>query len=296
MEEDKTKNNYEVKSGFVETLAGDMADVLQNDREGLVKKIIHGEEEHEKEKINLSPESKKNKLFMFAGIVLILLAFITLSFFIFNQSPNTVPVEQQFVPLIFNDQSIYIEVSALTKEELARSVLNEIDATKMKAGGLKGIYLTENKQIVGLRKFIVLTKGSFVPDSNTLFVSDNFMMGVVNTPASPGPETGAGFFILLKVRSNTDIFESLRTWEKNMLTDLHSFLGISVNSGTNYLFTKSFADGIVENKNARMLYDKDGRLILMYIFADDNSVIITDKNFAAHEIMLRLAGSQKAKQ
>ena len=35
---------------------------VENDKEGLIKKIIHGEEEHEREKINLSPESKKNKI------------------------------------------------------------------------------------------------------------------------------------------------------------------------------------------------------------------------------------------
>ena len=54
----------EIKHKFVETYAEDMAKVIENDNSGLIKKIIHNEEEHEIEKINLSPESRKNKFFI----------------------------------------------------------------------------------------------------------------------------------------------------------------------------------------------------------------------------------------
>jgi hypothetical protein len=157
---------------------------------------------------------------------------------------------------------------------------------------LEGIYLTENKQNIGLRRFISLIKSNFIPGDNTLFVNDNFLMGVVNNQADTAALAGRGFFILLKVRSNADIFDAMRAWEKNILTDLRGFLGINIESDTNYLFSKNFEDGIVENKNARILYNRDGKLVLMYIFADDNSVVITDSQATAHEVMLRLAGSQ----
>jgi len=98
------------------------------------------------------------------------------------------------------------------------------------------------------------------------------------------------------VRSATDIFDSLRTWEPNILTDLHGFLGTKIGSDTSYLFTKDFTDSIIENKNARILYDNNNNIILMYIFADDNSVIITDSENAAHEIILRLASAQTISQ
>ena len=78
-----------------------------------------------------------------------------------------------------------------------------------------------------------------------------------------------------------------------MLSDLAPFLSVNISRETNYLFTKDFEDGIVNNKNARILYDKNKKAVLMYIFADDNSVIITDTENAAREIMLRLASSKK---
>src|ERR1035437_6836554 len=277
MEKDEKINSV------VRTYTEDMAEVLENDTQGLVKKIIHGAKEHEQERENLSPESKKNKFFMIVSILLIVLAVITLSFFILkNNVSNTVPVLKQFVPIIFNDQSTYIEVSALNRDEIIQTVLNEVNATKAQVGGVEGIYLTENKQMIGLRRFIALITSSFIPGDNTLFVNDNFLMGAVNND----------FFILLKVRSTADVFNSLRLWEPKLLTDLHGFFGIDVSSGTSYLFKKEFQDGIVENKNARILYDSNGKIVMMYIFADDNSVIITGSQEAAHEIVLRLASGQ----
>jgi len=287
------EKNEKMENKIVQTYAEDVAKVIENDTGGLIKKIIHGEEEHEAEKKNLSPESKKNKFFMFISILILFLALATLSFFLFRKDINTVEVEKQFVPIIFSDQSTYLEVFGLNKDEIAQIVLNEVNTTKVNIGGVEGIYLTENKRVVGLRRFISLIKGNFVPGDNTLFINDNFLMGAVLVGLKSTSPTAGDFFMLLKVRSTADIFDALRAWEGKMLSDLRGFLGINLSSDTKYLFTKDFEDGIVENKNARLLYDKDGKLVVMYIFADDNSVIITNTPNVAHEIMLRLAGSQK---
>lgn len=287
------EKDNKIKNVMVETYAEDMAKVLENDTEGLVKKIIHGEEEHEAEKKNLSPESKKNKLFMFIGLLLVGLSLLTLSFFFFKKDINTAPVEKQFVPIIFNDKITFLEVLGFKKDEITQAVLNQINITKVKTDGIEGIYPTENKQIIGLRRFISIIKSSFAPDANPLLVDDNFLMGVVNSKAGDVRMTGEGFFILLKVRSTADIFDALRAWEGKMFFDLHGFLGINISNETSYLLTKDFEDGIVENKNARILHNKDGKIVLMYVFADENSVIITNSQLAVHEIMLRLASASK---
>jgi hypothetical protein len=281
------------KNVMVETYAEDMASVIGGGaEEGLIKKIIHGEEENEKEKKNQSPETKKNKVFMILGVLFLVIALATVSFLILTRRASTVPVAPSFTPIIFSDRSVSLEISGLKKDDIEKTVLNEVNATPVNAGGLEGIYLTENKQPVGLRSFITLIGSVFAPSTNPLFVEDNFLLGVVKNQSDITPTSGTGFFILLKVRSSTDIFDSLRAWEPTMLTDLHGFLGVNEGSDTSYLFTKDFEDGIVENKNARILYDNSGNVVLMYIFADDNSVIVTDSDNAAHEIVLRLSAGQ----
>jgi hypothetical protein len=291
---EKMEQDKEIKNRIVETYAGDMAEVIENNEEGPIKKIIYGEEKHEEEKENLSPESKKNKLFMFAGFLLLSVALITLFYFLlFDRDIGTVEVEQQFTPIIFNDKSTFLEVFGLKKEEITQAVLNQINATEVKNEGIEGIYLTENKQIIGLRRFISLINGNFVPGNNPLFIGDNFLLGVVNvgitSPETPRP----GFFILLKMRATTDIFDTLRIWEGKMFSDLYRFLGINLSKDTNYLLTKEFQNEVIENKNARVLYDREGKIVIMYIFANDNSVIVSNSKAAAHEIMLRLTSAQK---
>lgn len=292
MEENKKENK------IVQTYAEDMARVIGDNTQGLVKKIIHGEEEHEEEKKNLSPTSKKNKVFMLVGSLLLFLSLVTLAYFIFfKKDASTVSVEQQFVPIIFTDKNSFLEVSGFNKDEITQTVFNQVSNTKVKIGGIEGVYLTENKQIVGLRKFISFIKSTFSPDANSLLVSDNFLMGVVNDPiedvSSATVSTTKDFFILIKIRSIADIFDTMRAWENKMFYDLHGFFGINISSSTNYLLTKDFENNVIENKNARILYDKDGQIVLSYLFADDNSLIITDSPQATHEIMLRLASAKK---
>ncbi|MFA6177781.1 MAG: hypothetical protein WC694_02730 [Candidatus Paceibacterota bacterium] len=275
---------------IVETFAGDMAEILENDREGLVKKIIHKEKEYEEKKKNFSPESKENKLFMFVSFLFLFFALLILFFFFVKKENNVVQVEKRFTPIIFNDRNTFLEVSELKKEEIAQTVLGEINTTKVKVGGVEGIYLTENKQIIGFRRFLTLIKSNFVSNislsDNTLFFNDNFLLGGVILESK-------NFFILLKVRSFADVFDALHSWEEKMFFDLNGFFGLNLSADTNYLLTKEFQDGIVENKNARILYDKDNKAVLMYVFGDDNSVVISNSQNAVHEIMLRLASAQK---
>src|SRR3989338_5325498 len=75
-EDNKTENK------FVETYAEDMARVIKDDHEGLVKKIIHEQELKDLEKKNFSPESKKNKIYMLTSLAFLFAALTVLSFFV----------------------------------------------------------------------------------------------------------------------------------------------------------------------------------------------------------------------
>jgi hypothetical protein len=286
------ENQTETHVPVVETLAGDMADVIGSGTGTSVKDIIRGAEENDAEKKRLSPKSKENKIFTITGVLFLVLAFATVAFLFYRKNSGTVVIEKQFTPIVFTDQSVPLEISGFKKDEIEQAVLGEINTAKMKTGGVEGIYLTENGQMIGLRKFISLINSHFTPSDNPIFVNDNFLVGFVKNQTSIPATPSTGFFILIKVRSATDIFDSLRTWEPNILTDLHGFLGTKIGSDTSYLFTKDFTDSIIENKNARVLYDKDGNIVVMYIFADDNSVIITDSENAANIVMQRLASGQ----
>ena len=281
------------KNKIVKTYAEDMAEVIKGDREGLIKKIIHGEEEHEQEKRNLSPESRKNRFFMLAGMLLVLLALATLFFFLLNKDISTIEVEKQPMPIIFNDKTSFIEVKGFKKDDIVQMILSAVKNTEVKEGGVEGIYLSSDKKVIGWKEFVTLIKSSFeskAPFSggNDSLVNDNFLLGVVNGETKD-------FFILLKVRSIPDIFDSLRTWENKMFLDLHGFFEVDISPETKYLLTANFEDGVIDNKNARILYTTDRKIVMMYIFTNDTSIIITNTPNATHEIILRLASSKVGK-
>jgi|GEM_PF-566852 len=357
------------KTNLVQTYADDMVKVLQDDRGGTIRQIIHGEEKHEEEKRNLSPESRKNRLLVFVSLLLVLASIGTLSFFYFTKKEIiTVDVPRQFVPLIFNDAVSLIEVSNLKKEEIAKRFFEKLSSTTVKDGGVEGIYLTINKRLIGLRKFLSLIEANLVIGNNTVVVDDNFLIGVVkNAPkkadaasadrvspealavaqgsdvpkeekpddeeeiilsepdvsslyfeeaedeatlleaiqpeelgeieqiSAPSPVFGRGFFMLIKMRSVADIFTTMHAWENKMFSDLHSFIGVGLSPETKFLLTKNFEDSIIENKNARVLYDQNNNIVLMYIFANENSVVITDNEKAAREVIRRLASGRLSK-
>ena len=56
--------NEKKEHQFVQTYAEDMAKVIKSEKGGLIKKIIHGEEQHELERKNMSPALRKNKIFL----------------------------------------------------------------------------------------------------------------------------------------------------------------------------------------------------------------------------------------
>ena len=260
-----------VNTKIIETYADDMARVIEDDKDGLIKKIIHQDEEREAEKKEKSPEAKKNKIFVVVGIVLIASTLAIFSIAISKQKPRTVAIAPQATPLIFTDKSIFLEVAEFSKEKISEALATETKRADIKTGELEGAYLTEGNKVIGLKRFLEITKSNYVVPTSLATgeptVSDNFLLGVVDNG------TGREFFILLKTKSMTDIFASLKTWENKMFSDLYKIFGEDISNNAGYLLTKNFTDGLVGNKNARILYKDNEEIALMYVYVNDNSVV-----------------------
>ncbi|OGI76013.1 hypothetical protein A3C67_01435 [Candidatus Nomurabacteria bacterium RIFCSPHIGHO2_02_FULL_42_19] len=291
MDEEQEQNKIpaptpgKVPDKITETYAEDVAKAIGGSQGEALKKIIHDEEAREAEKRNLFPESRRNKFFMLAGFLLLISSYLLIFFFFPDrEETNEFSVQSESTSIIFNDKTSFIEVANLTKDQIAKMIWDEASNSDVKYEGIEGIYLNANKRIIGLREFITLLKSTLVLDSPEL-VDDNFLLGVYVWEAkSP--------FVLIEIRTLPDIFPSMRAWEDKMFYDLHGLFGLDINADTNYLLTKSFEDGVVENKNARILYGVSGEIILMYVFVDDSHLIIANDLIAVHEITVRLAGSR----
>ncbi len=288
MEEQKPiKKDTVSSSPAVETFTDDMVKVIEDSQGGLIKKIIEEQEKHEVEKVNFSPESKRNRTFVFVSLILILISVSLLAFLFFRERGAVIPIQNTPVrvsSIIYTDKVKLEAVDGLNKDQIVEKIQDEVNQSDLTTGEVERIYPAENAKIIGLRRFVTLLQSTFLAgDLNT--ANDDFILGLVNSDKKE-------LFILLRTRSFVDIFPALKAWENKMFYDLHSLLGIELNSTNGALLTRNFEDGFVENKNARIIYDDSGNIVLMVVFADDRSVIISSSRNAVHEVMLRLASSQ----
>ncbi len=176
----KNKDDNKLKSKIIKTYTQDMAKAIENDKGGLIKKIIHEDEKHKDRSRNLSPKSRKNKVFMFISIILIFLSLFVLIFLVFlKKKINTVSIKPQFSSIIFTDQTNFEAIDGLKKNQIEKSISNQISNSKIKIGEVEGIYLTENKKIIGFRRFVTLLESSLNLDKANL-INNHFLLGVVN--------------------------------------------------------------------------------------------------------------------
>ncbi|MCF7833971.1 MAG: hypothetical protein K9L98_01545 [Candidatus Pacebacteria bacterium] len=268
----------------IETFTDDMVRVLEHEKGGLIKKIIHEEEERDLQKKNLSPESTKNKIFMLIGLFLIIGATGAVFASVFlKENVFTAIVDTQFTPIIFTDKTTFLEIDNLpTKNEVATLFYNQISNTDVKIGGMEGVYFSEGKNVLSSRMFLEKINSSY-PLEGINVLKTGFLMGVFKTK-----ENTKHPFILLKARSFTDVFPKMLIWEKSLFADMSNFFGTEITNENIYLTVKPFEDKFIVNKNARILYDKDGNIAMMYVFSSNDSVVITDNIDTAREIILRL--------
>jgi len=106
------------------------------------------------------------------------------------------------------------------------------------------------------------------------------------------PKMDRDLFILIKMRSVADVFDPMQKWEAKMFSDLHGLFKTDINADTAYLLTSDFTDGIIQNKNARILYDKNGNIVMMYVYITNDTLIITNSESAVAEVISRLASGQ----
>ncbi len=114
----------------------------------------------------------------------------------------------------------------------------------------------------------------------------------ITKPISSIYKQGTDIFMLFNIGEGKDIFGQMRNWENKMFSDLHDIFGIPLSLDTGYLLTKNFEDGIIQNKNARILRDGSGGIVMMYVYIDNNTLVITNTEEGAKEIIFRVNSSK----
>ncbi len=295
MEEEKTQSNNKDSLKTVRTYLSDMAETVRSNDISVLKVALAEQNKNERENIYRKAEgsSTKKVFWVIGGLILIASALYGI-YFVTNQKTKQNLPEQitRLEGIISYDETSTIEITnsnTLTEKIIA----NKKEAsTLIKDSGIKS--LTINKDVAGIKEKIstkdLFSKLGFTaPSSLIRSLSDLYMVGsyVKNSSANVA-ENKPGLFIILQTNDYEYTYAGMLEWEKTMASDMFYLFELNTKENKLQVKDRQWKDIIINNKDARVLYNEDKLPILYYMFPDKNNLVITDNEDTIKEIISRL--------
>ncbi len=271
------------------TYSTDLAKAVRKDEMAVIKVALEQELLRKEEESTNSPASSRNKTYITLGILIILLTLggVAGTYYIKkNRTPDVVITETKIPTLINAEGTTSIEVGGLADSKIIEITKSTIANVAGQENQITNIYFTDSrsgaKKIIPTNEFLAGMK-SAIPQALIQTLSANFMLGLFTKDNLHHP------FLILKTNDFQTAFANMYDWEKNLFSDF--FLPFSLPSNADN-FTTKWTDLLVENKDTRVLKQDDGTIILLYGFADDKTLIITDGQESFKEVITRVQSTR----
>ncbi len=299
MEENKKPNNLDSDLKVIHTYTSDMADAVRQNEMSVIKIALAEKEKRESEEMYKKSEgSNSSKIFLiFGGIILIGIA-LGITYFVTKKNIETnSPIQttkEIEAPIVYNEK-VFIDTAGLTTHnDLSGAIKKEVENTS-KDNSVKAIFLKKDvggkSELVDVNGFTSLI-GETAPQALIRNLGEEYLIGTYNI--KDGDISKPHLFLIFNIKDYNQIYASMLAWEKTLLNDMNLIFNIDVNEDRSELLEKQWSDIIINNKDARVLYDNLGKEVLYYIFIDKNSFLITDSQDMIKEIGARIT-SKKTK-
>ncbi len=293
----------------VETYQGDIEKLVQNKNVSVVSIAAAEAGRREAGSIGAAAAQEDGgspvaRVALIIGGVLLLLCTIGLVFFILRPVPSVEIPPAVASPFITVDETKVFTVPAGDLGHAA--VINALDAQRqaisLSLGLIARLYLAEasvssSTALVPLTAQRVLSLLSpSMPDTLSRAVDPNQYLLAVHAYA------GNQALLILKTTAYEQAFSGMLAWEGTMKQDLSPLFSytppakiitspVATSTATTtppVLAQSGFVDKIVENHDARVVLDANGNIVLLWTFADRNTIVITTNEATLREIISRL--------
>lgn len=290
MENNQTQNNNSpVKS--MHTYASDMAEAVRDQQASIIKIAVAEQKKREEEsgKVIYQKAKKSNTIFLFIGLIVIVLGFFGFTFINKKAKENsTHEVVLPYLPtLVTVDAQAVLDSKNLNGKEDTAKVINDEVAKTQTYGNIKAIIIGNATEEISPRDFFNLIQSS-QPDSLLRTITD-MTVGTYATKDSKN-----SLFFLFKTSNYDQAYASILLAEKVLLDDYFAIFNIDVSKNKD-LFKKAFEDILIDNNDARVLKDESGNILLVYSFISKDKFIITNNIDTIREVTKRVR-TQNIKQ
>lgn len=290
--EDNKKQPYNIDSGVknIHTYVSDMADAVRQNEASVIKIALAEKEKKEQEEIYKQTETTSSSKFLYivGGVILIVVACLFVYFVINKKEKESLelPTTNKIETIISYDDSVTIDTSNfISKKEITDSLTIETS----KINNLKIIkYISLKKknnnvyEPISSSDLISILKLN-IPSPLKRSMNEDYMVGTYFNKSS----NINNLFIIFSIKDYNLAYASMLEWEKLILEDTFDIFNIKL-SENEYLLEKSWEDIVINNKDARVLYNRNGEGVLYYIFIDKNNLLLTKDKDAIKEINARL--------
>jgi hypothetical protein len=291
------KNNPTPKAPTLHTYKTDVAEYIK--KEGKTMADIAIAESQRQTNVLREEEVEKNNFKISKKIVLIILGLVVLGGLAIFISFALKPKPYEELPKTANRKEIF--VSSVTEKTIFLSNKEKEDALDGVSTALKEVdpFLVLNITAGKEKSPSLLTSGQFLekldiypPGDLIRSMRDEYAIGSVG---------GQARFLVLKTNYYSGAFAGMFSWEKTMEKDLKKLLDLKpaqeakIGSSTSPtdIKTKAFFDGIIMNRDARILRDAIGNVVLIYVLPDNETVVIAGSESTAKIVIDKLLRSKK---
>ena len=275
----------------IRTYQGDVANALHTQHESIVSikraEVVRTEtvkKEAEKtspQEVREARESSRTGILLTLGIGLFLLLGAGGGYIAYKGYKTKIAVPVAItIPNAFlaTDSLVNFNALSLNRDGILQAVQTELAKT---TNGIEQIELRKGE---GNNANLLYTEGFFAilqthsPSSLIRAFDPLFMLGTLGTPKHT--------FLLIKLDSYENAYAGMLDWEHNLALDILP-LFTSPEIAASFPSDTLFTDITIQNKDARILKDQNGKTVLLYSFFD-NLLVITDTEETFKSLMTRL--------
>ncbi|HJO89752.1 MAG TPA: hypothetical protein QF620_01075 [Candidatus Paceibacterota bacterium] len=308
--EESQNEKEEVPLRTIRTYKDDLAQVVGKKKESLVSIATAENERRVKNGEPLDSiedeVSKKQRLKKIGIIILSATLFVlgagSVFYFYGKSGTETVKPDSSIPSVIFSDEEEEFEITDLSRRQILNGLTTLKDHSRLSIGRTKNVFITqsfvdeegiETRELVGASDFLNAINAQ-LPTSFLRSLEPLFMFGVYHFD-------GNRPFLILKNSFYENTFAGMLSWERDIKEDLAPLFGpaeFDVVSGndsetnTPSIIVPTFSDFVIKNKDARILKDNSGEIVLMYSFIDKNTIVITTNENTFSEVFTRMTSSR----